>query len=139
MTSGGPLVLVVDDEEEVAEMAATVLRQGGFLVLLASSAEDANRIIHDQAPAIFLIICDYRVGADDGSGLLRTWQALVPQATLALMSGYPLELIEVAPELRGGLKYLPKPFPIADLTGLARLAAANFLPRSTKNEASGNS
>ena len=62
-------IIVVDDESMYRQLYARVLRDAGFAVREAESAEEALRLISQEAPA--MVISDVRMPGENGLDLLR--------------------------------------------------------------------
>ena len=67
-------VLIIDDECLIAEYVATVLEEEGITVAgTAGSAAEARAIFAERRPAA--LICDIRLGPDDGIALAQELRA----------------------------------------------------------------
>jgi DNA-binding response OmpR family regulator len=101
-----PRILVVDDEPEILELLRQVLTDGGYEVVTASNAIEAEMMIED--PAIRLALLD--VGMH---GLRLARQALAAGKCFILMSGAP-----VVVEMGEFGEVLRKPFKLGQLQRL---------------------
>ena len=63
-TAMAPKILVVDDEENIRNLATLYLEKEGFLVVAASSGEDALARVSESVPA--LVILDIMMPGKDG-------------------------------------------------------------------------
>ncbi len=109
----GP-VMVVDDEPMVRKSLASAIERIGAEVVTAADGEEALRKFRDlHNPLIFT---DVRMPKLDGLALLRSVKSLVPQTTVALITGYGTqELVEQA--FQEGASYvLTKPFTFAEVS-----------------------
>jgi CheY-like chemotaxis protein len=120
------LVLVVDDDADARELLVTILKQCKAEVAVASSADDAIKILDQLEPNV--IISDVEMPREDGYGFIRRVRALedgrkrkIPAAALtaharvedrqrALFAGFqthiakpvePAELVAVIASLTG--------------------------------------
>jgi DNA-binding NarL/FixJ family response regulator len=67
-------VLIIDDECLIADYVATVLEEEGIAVAgTAASAAEARVMFNDLQPSA--LVCDIRLGADDGIELARELRA----------------------------------------------------------------
>jgi PAS domain S-box-containing protein len=66
---GGVRVLAVEDEADTRELIATILRQAGADVALASSVDEAIEALATTAPDV--VLCDIAMPGRDGYELLR--------------------------------------------------------------------
>jgi DNA-binding response OmpR family regulator len=107
-------LLVVDDDAAVLEVLLDVLRDAGFTVTLATSAEDAIAMASGAAPDVLVTDLDLGTGMNGielAAEARRRWPNL-PVVYISgrgwLMHGHQLDDREV---------YLPKPFHQNELLG----------------------
>jgi len=100
-------ILVVDDDDEVREMLAETLRDCGYAVLQASSAEQALAII-SAGPSVRMMISDVRMPGMSGLDLVERVLHDQPGIKVILMSGYfhPQPVAQ---------RFLMKPFRLQEL------------------------
>ena len=108
MTGSRGTVLVVDDEVLIRFLMAEELRNAGYNVIEASSADEALVLLCAQVPAD-LMISDVRMpGIMDGVGLARAARVIRPELAIALSSAH---FNPAADELAGVVDdFLPKPY-----------------------------
>jgi len=109
----GP-VMVVDDEPMVRKSLANAIERIGARVVTAGDGEEALRKFRElHSPLIFT---DVRMPKLDGFGLLRSVKSLVPQTSVALITGFgSQELVDQA--VHEGASYvLTKPFTFAEVS-----------------------
>ncbi|MGB0370001.1 MAG: response regulator [Opitutales bacterium] len=89
-------ILVLDDEENYALMLRALLNEHGFAVDVATSANDAYRMIRDRQ--YILIVSDYRMPLMDGAAFLKKVRGIQPRLPVFLVSGVmdTAELVKVA-------------------------------------------
>ena len=110
-------VLLVDDNPLQLKVRETVLRQAGFSVSVATSAESALATLRALPGRIGLIITDHLMPGCSGSELVRQIRALNISEPVIVLSGLP----EAEPEYEGlDVCFRPKPFPPAELIELVR-------------------
>jgi len=128
MTLGGRPLLVVDDVANHRELVATVLRQAGYMVEEASSAQEALEIADCEQPALVLI--DVVLPDVSGYELCRTLRDRFGKALpIIFLSGTRTESRDsVAGRLVGADDYMVKPYEPAELIARVRQA----LTRSAK-------
>ena len=111
----GETVLVLEDEDGVRELAARVLRDRGYRVVLArNGAEALDRLRDDGGPDLLLtdvIVPD--MGTEELAGEVHK---VVPKLPILYMSGYPRDDILARGLLRKDQPFLQKPFTSDDLT-----------------------
>jgi DNA-binding response OmpR family regulator len=66
--SSSPLVLVVDDEALIAELLRDALTEGGYEVVVASSADNALKIVETRAEELRALVTDVFLGAGKTTG-----------------------------------------------------------------------
>ena len=101
--------LVVDDEDLVRASTVHMLRELGYDVLEASSAEHALAIMKTD-PDIDILVTDHLMPGTTGTDLIEQARALKPEIRALLISGYA-ENTGISP----GLPRLTKPFRQVDL------------------------
>lgn len=93
----GSRVLFIDDEAPVRRAFGRVMKRHGIDVDLASNAEEATTLAHQQNYGI--IISDMRMPGEDGLSLIGHLHQIQPQAAYMLITGLEeLELPKDAPE-----------------------------------------
>ena len=108
---GMATILVVEDEILTRTAASEVLREHGYCVIEAASADEALKVL--QSPTrVDLVLTDMRMpGEVDGVGLARHVRATLPFMKVVMVSGQLPE-----PDVHGLLDgYLPKPVVPEDL------------------------
>jgi DNA-binding response OmpR family regulator len=108
-------VLVVEDQEQILQLIATVLRAGGFEVLLARSAPEAMQAVQGQA--IDLLVTDVTLPGMDGCALAAQLRAERPGLRVLITSGEGT-LPDRAAALGAG--FLKKPFALPALLAAVR-------------------
>ena len=108
-----PTVLVVDDDRAVREVLSAVLREEGYVVRQADSAEAALQMLRgDDLP---LILCDMKMPAHDGLWLLDQVLQRHPNAAVVMLTGYGDTESAVDCLRRGAADYLLKPPRVTEL------------------------
>src|SRR5437868_5509386 len=104
------LVLLVEDENEVAEMAAEMLAQEGYKVILAGDGFEALKIYQQLGKQIGLVILDFFLPVMDGDAVFDELKALNPDVDVVLSSGFA-EQQKISSMLTQGLRgFIPKPY-----------------------------
>lgn len=110
--------LVIDDEPAVRGFVAEVLRQEGWEVTEADSAEHAFDILHERDwSAVF---CDVVMGGADGFSVLRRFKEELPGTRVVLMTGYGTAAGAMDASVWGAYDYLLKPFGVEAVQSLSR-------------------
>ena len=129
-SAGPPTVLVVDDDRAVREVLAAVLREEGYPVRLADSADAALESLRGEA-GLPLVLCDMKMPRHDGLWLLDQILQRHPQAAVVMLTGYGDTESAVSCLKRGAADYLLKPPRVTELVrsverawSRTRLAAA---------------
>jgi DNA-binding NtrC family response regulator len=121
-------ILVIDDDEAIRDLVRHALQLQGYTIEVAASvqaAEEARQHLGDAN--IGLVICDIHLTTNpqghEGYDLYQRWTTSAPGLPFLLMSGNVQA--QNLPAIRAGaVRFLPKPFLIADL-----LAAVQALIR----------
>jgi CheY-like chemotaxis protein len=113
MTSGNPVILVVEDEFLVRMIAVQVAEDSGFEVLSAGTADEAIKILESRSD-IRLVFTDVNMpGSMDGLRLAHAVRNRWPPLELILTSGH--SHIQ-SHELPDGSRFFAKPYDIHALS-----------------------
>jgi len=112
-------VLVIEDDHKAARLLSKGLQEAGFLVDLASSAEDGDHMV--RTATYDAIVLDWLLPGKDGATLCRDLRARAVSTRILMLTAKD-SLEDRVTGLRAGADdYLTKPFAFAEL--LARLEA----------------
>src|SRR6185436_157836 len=110
--------LVIDDDPQVRGFVSQVLRDEGWQVTEADSAETAFELLREHKwSAVF---CDVILGGADGYSVLKRFKDELPQTKVVLMTGHGSAAGALDATAFGAYDYLLKPFSIEALQGLSR-------------------
>jgi CheY-like chemotaxis protein len=113
MTSGKPLILVVEDEAVVRLMAIIVAEESGFEALSAATADEAIKILESRSD-IRLVFTDVNMpGSMNGLRLAHAVRGRWPPVELLVTSAVGNITAKDLPQ-RG--RFLPKPYDVAKLS-----------------------
>jgi CheY-like chemotaxis protein len=113
MTSGKPVILVVEDEVLVRMMAVSVAENAGFKALWAATADEAIKILESRSD-IRLVFTDVHMpGSMDGLRLAHAVRGRWPPVELLVTSAHSYVTAKDLPD-RG--RFLAKPYDVATLT-----------------------
>lgn len=113
-------VLVVDDETLTLRTIGRALDAEGFEVLLASSGEEALKVVAEQGPD--LVLLDVVLPQMNGIEALGQIRQVSPNTTVLMMSAYHTVERAVEAMKLGAYDYLTKPFHLEDLVSTIRRA-----------------
>lgn len=113
---GNECILLVEDEDTVRELASTVLRQWGYLVLEARHADEAVHIWKREKDSIDLLLTDVIMPGADGRKLSKILRRERPDIPVLFMSGYDDKMMSKRSELGGMPDFIAKPFTAQKLT-----------------------
>jgi two-component system cell cycle sensor histidine kinase/response regulator CckA len=119
--TGAGTVLLVEDEDAVRLFGSRALKNQGYNVIEARSAETALEALR-VTPQIDVLVTDVVMPGMDGATLARRVRQERPTIQVILMSGYSED---VAPEKVAGeddMFFLPKPFSLKQLASLVKEA-----------------
>ena len=123
----GERILVVEDEEAAREGLKEILGMLGYEVVAVGSGEEAGLL--PARPGFDLLLTDLMLpgisGMDLRSGLRDRW----PDLAVILMSGYPQDEALRDQVHSGEVRFLQKPFAIAQLARELHAALADRPPR----------
>ena len=103
-------VLLIDDSPAQLRVREAVLRDGGFTVCGATTAEEALAYVQEPSSAarFGVIVTDHILPGDSGSEFVRRLRALNSDIPVIVITG----LAEAEPEYHGlGVSFLAKPCP----------------------------
>ncbi len=103
-----PPLLVVDDEKNMRLSLETVLREEGYDVRLAESAETGLKLL--EAEEFFMVITDARLGGMTGYELLPEVARRRPGLPVLMITAYATPKLAVEAIKAGAIDYLAKPF-----------------------------
>jgi DNA-binding NtrC family response regulator len=123
-------VILVDDDEDVRTSLAEALGEGDYEVEIASSVEEALRLLDRCAPDV--VLSDVRMPGVDGLELLRLLRERAPQADVILMTAYD-DMPTVVRAMRGGaVEFLVKPLDLHELRDLLNRVMADRRARRVR-------
>jgi CheY-like chemotaxis protein len=103
-------ILLVEDETQVAEVAAEMLAEEGYKVIVAHDGFEALKIYRNVGKQIGLVILDYFLPVMDGDAVFDELRGLNPNVNVVLSSGFA-EQQKISAMLAQGLRgFIPKPY-----------------------------
>lgn len=103
-----PTLLIVDDEERMRRLFELVLKPAGYQLLLASSGDEAIRMLQEQ-DSIDLIITDLQLGTLSGMDVLEAAHQQAPDVPVLIVTGYGTVKSAVEAMQKGAYDYISKP------------------------------
>ena len=117
-------VLVLDDEADVRAAVRLQLKDTHFEILEAENAEQATRLLADNAISIDVIICDVRMPGVSGVEAVAYFQRAYPKTPVILLTGFPdVNLAVDFMKKKDVVDYLVKPVEKARLVAAVETAA----------------
>ncbi|HET9951208.1 MAG TPA: response regulator [Candidatus Eisenbacteria bacterium] len=107
-------VLIVDDEQLLVRTLSNVLRESGYRISTAGSAEEAEKRAFAD-PSFDLIVLDNRLPGESGIEMIRRLRERAISSKLILMTAYETPDVKSEAKRLKVDRYLRKPF---DLTVL---------------------
>ena len=117
---GTETVLVVEDEPAVRRLAVTILTAKGYVVLQASSGEEAIKVIEERDGPLHLLMTDIVMPGMSGRELAEIMRARSPEVPILFTSGYTNDAIMQHGILEADAAFLPKPYTPAILLSKVR-------------------
>ena len=102
-------ILVVEDDVTVRSLVPLMLRQEGYIVLVASDGEEALRMFQNHDGRIDLVITDVIMPKMNGPELADSLTQLKPNLKVLFTSGYTSNIIVHHGVLNPGVAFLEKP------------------------------
>ncbi|MFC1521850.1 ATP-binding protein [Elusimicrobiota bacterium] len=106
---GSETILVVEDEKGVRYVIVRTLRNYGYKLIEAESAEQALQIAKDYKEKIHLLLTDVVLPGMSGRQLAESFVSLYPDVPVLYMSGYTENAILHHGALDQGIHFLQKP------------------------------
>ena len=107
-------VLIVDDEQLLVRTVSSVLKEAGYRIAVAGSAEQAEKHAFGETP-FDLIVVDNRLPKESGIGLIKRLREAAVKSKVILMTAYETPEVKSEAKRLKVDRYLRKPF---DLTVL---------------------
>jgi len=117
---GEEVILLVEDEDRLRKLFQTVLSQQGYVVLTASSGDEALSTAAEYQGHIDLLLTDVVLPGMSGREAARRLALVRPGTRIMLMSGYAEDLIISRGVVEPGISLLTKPFAPEDLVRRVR-------------------
>ena len=117
--TGTGTVLLVEDEDPVRLFSSRALKNKGYRVIEADSAESALAILQEGSQKVDLIITDVVMPKMDGPTLIKEVRELHPDKKLKVIfiSGYAEDNFRKRLGNESDIHFLPKPFSLKQLAG----------------------
>ncbi len=122
VAGGTETVLIVDDREDVADLARTILRDHGYVTLIAANGREALQVL-DARDDVALLFSDLIMpGGMNGLMLAREATRRRPKLKVLLTTGYAEASLERSDIGGSEFEILNKPYRRADLIQRVRKA-----------------
>lgn len=115
LQGSGERILVVEDEEKVREFVTMALRESGYLVLEAASAEEALELFEREKGKFHMVFSDVVLPGKTGIQLVDQLLARKPELPVLLSSGYVDAKSHWSTIRERGFQFLQKPYALANL------------------------
>lgn len=103
-----PLILIAEDEDLMRAILTRLLKEAGYRVATANSAETALELFAAEDVAVTLT--DIRMGEMDGLALLDNIKNIDSEALIIVMTAYSSVDSAIAALRKGAYDYITKPF-----------------------------
>jgi EAL domain-containing protein (putative c-di-GMP-specific phosphodiesterase class I)/CheY-like chemotaxis protein len=127
-------ILVIDDDADIGEFITAAAQSMGMHCTAAADAAELPRLL---TPQVSLILLDLMMPSMDGIEVLRLLSRLHCKASIVLISGISMRVMETAEKLAHALDlkiagHLQKPFRLTDLEDLLRGHAPRVEPATVQ-------
>lgn len=113
MTNSISSILIVDDDPTLLRLLSILLREEGYNVLAADSAEKALVLLAVEKPD--LIVTDLQMGKMNGLELFNAVHKTHPMLPIIILTAYGTIPYAVEATKRGVFTFLTKPYEVQDL------------------------
>ena len=120
-----PRILYVDDEPAISKVVEKLLNIYGFDAVMAHNGEEALRIIGAQHDTIDLVVLDEVMPKMTGVQCLRELRESGVQIRTIMVSGHLSDSVRQEAFALGALRFIEKPFRMADLVATLREVLEN--------------
>jgi two-component system response regulator AtoC len=110
--------LIIDDEPQIRDFVGLLLREDGWEIGEAESAEQAFAALHERDWS--LVLCDVMLGDANGFNVLKRFKEELPDTQVVLMTGHGSAVDALDATAFGAYDYLLKPFGVDELLSLVR-------------------
>ncbi|GAB6096988.1 hypothetical protein JCM14469_32420 [Desulfatiferula olefinivorans] len=119
-SGGSETLLLVEDDPALLRMTSMMLERQGYLLLKASTPDEAIGLARGHDGMIPLLITDVIMPGMNGRELADQIRSIKPEVTVLFMSGYTASVIADRRILDDGLNFLQKPFTKKELAAKVR-------------------
>jgi adenylate cyclase len=109
-------VLVVDDEEGIRRSITRLLKDEGYVVLVAKNGEEAVQAVKRNPDSLDIVVCDLIMPGIDGIRTMEEINGLHPEVTRIILTGYGTLDASMKAIEAGVDGFITKPFENRDLT-----------------------
>lgn len=120
VSDGMETILLVEDESAVLRLTVRALERQGYAVLAANGPSEALRLAGEHEGRIDLLLSDVVMPEMSGRELSKSLLARRPQLKRLFMSGHAADAMLQRGVLEEGVRFIEKPFAIAQLTARVR-------------------
>ena len=117
LRGSGQRILLVEDEDAVRTFATRALRENGYVVCDAASADEALDVFDREAGQFDVVFSDVVLPGLSGIRLVDRLLALRPDLEVLLSSGYTDQKSQWPVIREKGFRFLQKPYSLPDLLG----------------------
>jgi DNA-binding NtrC family response regulator len=109
-------VLIVDDEKLLVRTLSNALREAGYRIAVAGSAEQADRHVFGEPP-FDLILLDNRLPRESGVDVVKRVRDREIRSKVILMTAYETAEVKAEAKRLKVERYMRKPFDLTALLG----------------------
>ncbi|TMQ60677.1 MAG: response regulator [Candidatus Eisenbacteria bacterium] len=109
-------VLIVDDEKLLVRTLSNALKEAGYRIAVAGSAEQAEKHVFGEQP-FDLILLDNRLPKESGMEVVRRVRDRAVKSKVILMTAYETPEVKAEAKRLKVERYLKKPFDLTVLLG----------------------
>lgn len=113
-------ILLVEDEPDILSLCKFELEQTGYIVLSATTPNEAIQLAEQYQGRIALLLTDVVIAEMNGCDLAKKLLLINPQLKVLFMSGYSRDVIAHNNQLDEGANFIQKPFSLKSLAVMVR-------------------
>ncbi|MCA9618627.1 MAG: response regulator, partial [Myxococcales bacterium] len=119
---GTETILFLEDDDFVRAVGARILAEAGYVVLTASTGEEAKRLFAEQKGGVDLLLTDVLLRHTTGLEVAKALRAEAPALPVVYCSGYTDNSVVHHGVLDPDVDFVAKPFTSKTLLGAIRVA-----------------
>jgi CheY-like chemotaxis protein len=103
-------IIIIDDEAPVREVAADILGECGYSVVVAASGQEGIELLREHHRTVGVVLLDLKMPGLNGEETYRALCQIQPDLKVIFTSGYSESTVATLVNGSERLAFLPKPY-----------------------------